>query len=196
EGDAQAALQQLELVLDTLAQIRIERTERLVKQQNVGLDHESAGERNALLLPARQTIRLEIADLGQPQLVEHALDPGVALGSGHLLHLEPEANVAAQGHMREQRVVLKDHRRGPTLGRHIVDALAADEDVAGYDRFEAGDHPERRCLPAARWSEKGYEFALRHLKVEVDDRGRPVVIDFSNTDELEIVGHAFIPNIA
>ena len=57
EGDAESALQQLELVLDALAQIGVERAERLVEQQDVGLDNQRAGERDALLLAARQAAR-------------------------------------------------------------------------------------------------------------------------------------------
>ena len=56
EGDAEAALQQLQLVLNALAQIGVERAERLVEQQDVGLDHKRASERDALLLPAGQSV--------------------------------------------------------------------------------------------------------------------------------------------
>ena len=40
-----------------LAQIGVERTERLIEKQDVRLDHKAAGERDALLLPTRQSLR-------------------------------------------------------------------------------------------------------------------------------------------
>ena len=52
------------------------------------------------------------------------------VGGGYLFDVEAEANIFAHGHVRKQRVVLKDHRRWTALGRHIVDPIAADENVA------------------------------------------------------------------
>src|SRR5580692_9487398 len=110
ERNAQMALQELELVLNALAQIGIERTQRLIEKQDIRLDHKGAGERDALLLPARQSLRLKVADVGQAKFFQNALHHGVALGYGHLLDVKTEANICAHGHVRKQRVVLEDHR--------------------------------------------------------------------------------------
>ena len=80
EGDAEAPLQELQLVLNLLAQIGVERAERLVEQQNVRLDHERASERDALLLPAGQPVGAHVADFCQPERIENALDLRVAFG--------------------------------------------------------------------------------------------------------------------
>ena len=53
EGSAEVRLQLLQLDLHVLAQLEVKRAERLVKQQERGLEHEAAGDRHALLLPAR-----------------------------------------------------------------------------------------------------------------------------------------------
>src|SRR4029077_16439573 len=53
-GDAELALNLLELDLHRRAQVSIERRERLVQQQHLGTDDERAGKRDALLLPARE----------------------------------------------------------------------------------------------------------------------------------------------
>ena len=52
ERDADLPLQRDQLELQGLAQLRVERTERLVEQQHPGPQDERAGERHALLLPA------------------------------------------------------------------------------------------------------------------------------------------------
>ena len=155
-----------------------------------------ASERDALLLPARQSLGLEVADVGQAEFFEDALDLGVALGGRHLLDVKTEANIRAHGHVRKQRVILKDHRRRPALRRHVVDPVAANEDVARRDRLESRDHPQRRRLAAAGWSEKRDELAFRNLEIEVDDRRRTVIIDLPDTGELQIDGHASVPDIA
>ena len=45
----------LDLDLHLLAQVLVERAQRLVEQQHVGIEDEAAGERHALLLAARSS---------------------------------------------------------------------------------------------------------------------------------------------
>ena len=56
-GDAELALQQLELGAHLDAQLGVEVGQRLVEQQHLGLDHDGAGERDALLLAAGELRR-------------------------------------------------------------------------------------------------------------------------------------------
>ena len=50
ERDADAALEVAQFAADLLAQLRIERGQRLVQQQDVGLEHDGAGQRDSLTL--------------------------------------------------------------------------------------------------------------------------------------------------
>src|SRR5262249_23509206 len=52
--DAEALLKAPQLNLHLLAEHLVERTQRLVQQQNGGFDYDRASERNPLLLPARE----------------------------------------------------------------------------------------------------------------------------------------------
>ena len=54
EGDADLALDRLQLDLHLLAQLEIERAQRLVQQQHARLVDQRAGQRHALPLAARQ----------------------------------------------------------------------------------------------------------------------------------------------
>ena len=87
--------------------------------------------------------------------------------------VKPVLDVLAHRHVREERKVLEDRRGGTALGRQIVDALAANEDVAGGDLLEARNHSERRRLAAAGRAEKGDEFALLDLQIESATAGVP-----------------------
>ena len=58
EGDADLVLDVHELELGLLAQLLVERAERLVEQQHLRLLGERAGERDALALAAGQLVRL------------------------------------------------------------------------------------------------------------------------------------------
>src|SRR5262249_3082538 len=57
-GDAELAMDALDLDLHLLAQILVERAERLVEQHHVGVEHEAARQRDALLLAAGQLARI------------------------------------------------------------------------------------------------------------------------------------------
>ncbi len=57
EGDAEIALgQAVELGLDGLAQVGVEGAERLVEEEDVGLDDEAARERDALALASGEAV--------------------------------------------------------------------------------------------------------------------------------------------
>ena len=60
--DAEPLLQLAHLDLHVLAQLLVERAERLVEQQHRRLDHQRARERDALLLAARELMRIARAE--------------------------------------------------------------------------------------------------------------------------------------
>jgi len=59
-GDPQRPLDALELATHLLAQVRIQGRQRLIEQQDVGLDDDRPGNRDALLLAAGQLPRQAI----------------------------------------------------------------------------------------------------------------------------------------
>ena len=105
---AERALQAAELDADFLAQLAVERGERLVEQQDVGLEDDRARERHALLLPAG-----ELAAAGAPR--SRSAAPGAAppprggaiSPRDSAAHLERERDVVEDRHVREQRVALE-----------------------------------------------------------------------------------------
>ena len=57
EGQAEALLDVDQLELGALAQLLVERAQRLVEQQHLGALDDRAGQRHALLLAARELVR-------------------------------------------------------------------------------------------------------------------------------------------
>jgi hypothetical protein len=49
----------------------------------------------------------------------------------------------------KESVVLKDHAEAAALRREVGDVLVLKEDRTGVGLFQAGDHPQRRCLATA-----------------------------------------------
>ena len=71
EGDADLALQRLELALHLLAQLEVEGAQGLVEQEHLGLEHQRPGQGHALALAARELCGPPRAVLGQGHQLQH-----------------------------------------------------------------------------------------------------------------------------
>ena len=105
-----------EELLGVDSRLGIEGRERLVHQDDVGLDGPGAGQRDALAHPLRKLPRPEVVRLGEAEAVEQLPCPPAAflapdVGSPEL---EGELDVPARGPPRQQRVA----------GEHVRDVLA------------------------------------------------------------------------
>ena len=108
EGDADVALDRLELDLHLLAQLEVERAERLVEQQHLRPVDQGAGQGDALALPARELVGAAGAVVGEAHLLEGLLRPAPSLRSGDLLDPQAVLDVREHAHVREEGVVLED----------------------------------------------------------------------------------------
>ena len=180
EGDADVALDPLQLDLQFLAQLQVQRSERLVEEEDLRQVDERPGEGDALLHPARELRRAPVALGGEPDALELGLDPLLDLGLVHLLALQPEGDVVPDAEVGEERVALEDGVGRPFVRRQLRNVLVLDPDFAAGRPLEAGDHPQRRRLAAAARTQQGEELPLRQLQVDVVDRGKLV----------EALGHA------
>ncbi len=73
--DTEFALNALEFDPHLLAQIGIERGQRLIQQQHIRTDHDGTRQRDALLLATRQLIRKAVARIGQLDEFQRLPDP-------------------------------------------------------------------------------------------------------------------------
>ena len=160
EGDAGLVLQPLELDLHLLAQLEIERRQRLVEQQHLRPRRQSPRQRHSLLLAARDLAGAPVLELAHLDELKHALDSLVDLGPGPAEHLEPEGDVAGDREMREQRVVLEHRVDRPAVGRQRRDVSPLEQDSPSARVLEAGNQPEQSGFAAAGGTEQGEEFVF------------------------------------
>ena len=78
--DAELALQRADFLAQRDADARVEGGQRLVEQQDLRARGERAGERDALLLAARQLIGIAVGELRQLDHRQHLVDPRLDLG--------------------------------------------------------------------------------------------------------------------
>ena len=153
-----------------LAQLHVERAERLVEEQRRRPVHERARQRDALLLAAGELPRPPSLQALEPDDVEELEHPLAALAARHPLQLQPERDVVVDRHVRKERVLLEDHVDRAAVRRDGGDVLSLQEDATLVGHLEAGDHPERRRLPAAARAEQREELAVADRDVDVAHR--------------------------
>ena len=87
--------------LGLLAQVFIQRAQRLVQQQKFGLLGQRAGQRDALLLPTGELVRLAFGVFAHLHQAQHFLHPFGNLVFGHFVLLQAEGDVLLHRHVRE-----------------------------------------------------------------------------------------------
>ena len=173
--------------LDAHAQLQqpVEVAERLVEEQRLRLRHEHAGERDALLLPARQRARLAVGELGEADHLERLHRELAPLVLADALHLQPERDVVEHGAVREEREVLEDRRRRPLVRRQVDERLPVEHDVALGRELVPADHPQRRRLAAAGRPEQDDVLAVVDVQVDVVDGDGAAGEDLRQPDQVE-----------
>ena len=111
--------------LHVLAQLTIERAERLVHQQRVRLDHDGARERDTLLLTARELANGAVLETREPNHFERIRDAPPDFVARAALDLEAVGDVLPDRHVRKQRVALKHHS-------HVASRAAAGRSRRGH----------------------------------------------------------------
>ena len=107
--DAKAALDVSHLATHAQAQVGVEVAERLVKQKDLGPQHERAREGHALALPARDVCHARVRLVLQAHGVKHLAGALLGLGTADAGLAQAVGYVARNREVREQRVGL-EHR--------------------------------------------------------------------------------------
>src|SRR3989442_2276569 len=186
QGDADLAVDALELDLHLLAQVLVQCSERLVEQEDVRVEDEATCERDALLLAAGELARMLVGEPAQPDQVEdfpHALG---LLRPRKCSHAQRKGDVLLDGHVGEQRVVLEDDADVALVRLAARQILAAELYDAAGGLLEARDHHQRRRLPRAARAEEREELALRDVEADSIDGVDAAVVGLHQTVELQV----------
>src|SRR5260370_17964267 len=110
---------------------------------------------------------MALAEPRQPDEVQRRLNASRALVARAAATLQTKGDVVPDGHMRPQRVALKDHRRWPPLRRLSDDADAIDAHVPRIRFEEAADHAQCGRLAAAGRAQQADELPVFNIYEEV-----------------------------
>ena len=130
-GGVEPLVEPRELDAHLHAQRGVEVGERLVEQEDLRLAHDGAADGDALALAAGELPWACGRDSGSSwRRSRRLVDLGVALRLGHAGEAQREGHVVAHRHVRVERVGLEHHGEAALVGRHVVDPLAVDHQVA------------------------------------------------------------------
>ncbi len=131
----------------SVADVRVERAERLVEQQHLRIDGERPRERHPLALAARE-LRGALAAPGvRPTSESSSSTRSRDLLARALADPQPEGDVLTHAHVGERRVVLEDEPDPAILGARRRHVAAVDQHPTGVGVLEPGDDPQQRRLP-------------------------------------------------
>ena len=154
----------------------IEVGERLVEEEDVGGTGNRAADGDALLLAAGKLLRLLVEMLGDAEDLRGPLHRRIDFGARPARHLQPEAHVLGDVHVRIEGVVLEDHGDAAVGRLELGDVALVDDDPPGGDRLEPGNDAQKRGLAAARRSDHDDELAALDGEAHVADRAEAAVV--------------------
>ena len=122
-GRLDAIVQTTQLGAHQVAELGIERAERLVHHEGLGAAHDRAPERHALAVAAREALHRPLQQVFDAQQLRHFRDAALDFRARHALALERKADVLSHLHVRIEREQLEYESdvalRGALIG-HIV----------------------------------------------------------------------------
>ncbi|MNH79188.1 hypothetical protein D3C73_315060 [compost metagenome] len=161
-ADAFDDLHQFQLHLRT--QLFVQRTHRLVEQQQLRTLGQRTGEGDALTLTAGQLVRTAFGVLSHMHQTQHFIDTGIDFTGRQTVLLEAEGDVLRDGHVWEQRVGLEHHVDRPLVRRHVSDVHAVEQNPPFGRPLETGEHAQQGRFARTGAAEQGEDFALMDLQ--------------------------------
>ena len=142
------------------------------EEEQLRPDGQRAGDRDPLLLAARERAHRALGEGRHLHEREEARDGRADLGAGVPAGPKAEGDVLGDAEMGEERVVLEHDADVAPVRRQAGDVAPVERHAAAVGREETGHDPEQRGLAAARGAEQRDELARPHGEVDAAQHGR------------------------
>ena len=172
DGSAGGALQPTQLDAQLLAQLGVERGQRLVHQEHARPAHQRPADRHALHLAAGQgrglavQLAFDVQHLGH---LPHAARDLRRVGAPQR-RAQREGQVVEHREMRVERVLLEHEGAVAPGGQGVGDVVAIHADAAGIGAFQPCHEAQRGRLAGAAGPEDDEKLAIGHGESELAHR--------------------------
>ena len=173
--------QPFEVGKDIVLSWRIQRSERLIQQQNVRAGEERAAERDTAFLAARQAIRFASKQRSDPKQIDDTGD--VRFRCPVLRTPPPEAQVSIHRHMRKETGVLEHISDPPLLcgqgyaAGAVEQASTIEEDATAIRTQEPSDSVGDCCLAGTGGTEQRRDTALFDAESDIELELRKAMLE-------------------
>ena len=164
-GDAAGLVQPFDFGTHLHAQLGVQVGQRLVKQEELRLARERPAHGHALALAARELAGPAVQQVADLQHGRDFIDALLALGLGHLAHLQRKADVVGHAHRGVQRVALEHHGNVAVARGHAHHVLAANAHLTFGRVVQTRNDVEQSGFAAARGAHQDEELARRDVDV-------------------------------
>jgi len=155
-----------QLHLHALAELGVERRQRLVEQEQRGIQRQRPRHRDPLAHPARELGDALVGHVGQLHQREQLLRPREALAPPHAADAQAVGDVLGHRQVREQGVRLEHHAHVAAVHGDAGEVAVAEPQVAGRGRLEARDDAQERGLAAAGGPDEADQRTAREAQVD------------------------------
>ena len=118
----------------------VQRRERFVEQQQGGADRQRTGDRHPLLLSPRKLGRVAMTEASKLHRFQQIADPSLDFSSRCVAYFQAITDVLGNGHMRKQRIGLKDYAKSAITGRNVDQIPAVEADFTAVSSQQTGDN--------------------------------------------------------
>ena len=174
--DKAVARDLLENFHDLHARLGVQRAGRLVRQQNVRVVDEGAGDGDALHLAAGHLVWPLVQLIAEADLLQHGNGAGTALLAGNAGERQGQLDVCQHALVRDEIVALKDKADGvvavgvPVPVAVLLCGDTVDEQVARRVAVQTADDVQKRRLAAAGRTENGDKFIVAEAQAHAAER--------------------------
>ena len=165
---ASFALDTLQLHVHLFARHGVERAKRLVHQHDLGIMHQRAADRSALLHATGQLPRQLVFEPFEADRLQKFASTRQVLVARQALHVDRKHDVAEHSTPRQQHRTLKDDADVSMRLRH---GHTFNLDFAGRGRQQAGDHLQERGFATAGRADHDKKLPFVDMEVQRPQRG-------------------------
>ncbi len=155
----QFAVQAGDLLHHAVANLRVQRRQRLIQQQYFGAHRDGAGDRHALLLATGELAGIALGVGGHADDGQRLFDALGGQAARLALGAQAERHIVLDAHMRKQRVVLYHHAQAALIRWHVGDIDVTDGNTPGGGLHEAGDRPQHGGFTRTGGADQRQHFA-------------------------------------
>ena len=154
----------------------VQRPRRFIRQQDIRVVHQGAGNGDALHLAAGHLVRFLLKLIPEADFAQRLLRPAAALGMRNARDCQRQLHIRQNRLVGDQVIGLKDKADGvvaigvPVGVRELSGGASVDDQVSRAEAVQAADDVQQRGLAAAGVAQDRDKLALAEFKIDSLER--------------------------